>query len=241
MSRAAVIRAASAAIPGRVAAHFYAQCARLPGDKPIVVALPGGESLKGVLRAIAESAPNHPTVVQRLRIFQLDEFRYSTARRETNWDVVQEYLLGTLHLGREQLFPFRFTDDRVSDLVRYGGALAAAGGSFDVVFLGVGGGKFDDQLEDTGHVGGIFPDMPHLWSVTGDFVAHDEAPKLPHHRMTATPALIRRSRFGIALILGERKRNALTAYLSDATTVQHCPAKLIDEVGKGTVFTDLPE
>ena len=242
MLRATLVRAAPAAIHHRVAAHFYEVCGRLPAADPIVVALPGGESMKRVLEAIAAKAGDHREIVERLQIFQVDEFRYSDARPETNFDVIQEHLIEHVDrrlLRRSQIHKFEFSDDRVRDLRRYGDLLKGFGGRFHVVFLGAGAGQFADGAHDLGHVGAIFGGMPHLWSVPGDFLAHDDSPKPPSHRVTATPALIARSEYGILLLLGENKRPALTAYLAPEVTEHDCPAKIIDRIPNGTVFTDL--
>lgn len=241
MPRATIIRVQRPELGSRVAEEFFSAALTLPTNRPIVVAVPGGTSMKDVFEGIAWYRGPHRALLRRTHWFQLDEYPATPERPEQNWDVIEQSLLANVssdEIGPLQLHRLRLTGDRQHDLHDYAEQLLRLGGQFDVVFFGVGGGRHPGGGEDTGHVAALFPGFDAVWSSYDSFVAFDGAPKPPSHRITATPFLIRKAGIGIALILGEGKRNAYDAYLSDRP-VTEVPSKLVDELPRGTVFTDL--
>ncbi|MCB0359968.1 MAG: 6-phosphogluconolactonase, partial [Bdellovibrionales bacterium] len=155
---------------------------------------------------------------------------------ESNFRVIYEnleQLVQELILNRDQFHPFFPEEDEEDRGVKaYADDLRSVGGLFHVVFLGMG---------EDGHVAGLFPNHHTIRSTSPNFIAFDDAPKSPAKRMTAASSLLKQSKLGFLLALGEAKKEALDRFFSHAVDEAGCPAKLITAMEEYVVVTDIPE
>jgi len=211
----------------------------------ITIALPGGRSITVVLDALVQLCEGNPQALNRVHIFQLDEFRPTPERQESNWDILNQHFfqpaLRNAWITQQQLHRLLIEEDPQASIDAYLNELDTISqtGRFDIVVLGAGGGNFPDGSEDMGHVAAIFPRSDNVWNTSARFTVVTDAPKPPEQRVTATPNLIAQAKFGIGLVLGEEKRNAYSRYDSPGIAVRNCPLKLLNRTTTGHLFTDL--
>ena len=205
-------------------------------SEQVIVALPGGRSVVGLLRATAQLAsPAQRELWKRIHFFIVDERLVPLNHDDSNFRLVNELFfeeaLGKGLLVPRQIHPFRY-ELRAADrgVKAYEAELKRFGGAFHLVVLGVG--------EDA-HVGALFPNHHSIKDESEYFITLDDSPKPPPSRMTATATLIRRSQVAFGLFIGEAKREALTRFRDPALSFQECPAKLLNDIPQSYVITDL--
>ena len=215
---------------------FFSETVSL-SETVINVALPGGRSIVGFLQTLRNRANECPrSIWEKLHFFMVDERLVPLDDDQSNYKLVYAQVLGSLveHelIKADQLHPFILQssseDFGVGD---YGMLLRKFGGRFDISFVGVG--------EDA-HIGALFPHHHSLKNPSQDFITMPDSPKPPPQRMSASAALISKSKAAFAIFTGEGKREALEKYLNPEVSLEACPAKLIDQVARGYILTDLP-
>ncbi|MCC6955005.1 MAG: 6-phosphogluconolactonase [Deltaproteobacteria bacterium] len=219
-------------------ARLFASAVRASTEARIVCALPGGRSIVGVLHALsAEAGLLEEPMWKKLDFFMIDERMVPLESPDSNFKLLHENLFGKLMelnlIRSEQLHPFILepsTADR--GLARYENELHKVGGRFHISFLGVG--------EDA-HVAALFPNKSETAERGQKFLAFDDSPKPPPHRMTASRDRIVESDVAFALFVGEGKREAFQKYRAAGGTEMECPAKLLDAVKQAYAVTDLLE
>lgn len=227
--------------PGRITAELVFEYVKNSPKNEIKIFLPGGRTVEKVGQAIIESGEERKAELSRMRFYQLDEFKPTPNRPESNFEVLKRCFLGELLekglINDEQISPFIYTDSISDDIKRY----SLLSQEPDIVILGSGGGEHPNGTEDRGHVAAIFPEIQDLWLTTDSFVEFSGAPKPPSIRVTATPYFISNAKLVIGLILGEEKRNALNNFLNADLTDLDAPIKLVNNVDLGFLITDLEE
>lgn len=193
----------------------------------VIVAVPGGRSVHGILQKLAEDDLDW----HRVHLFMVDERLVPIDHPDSNFRLVAESL--GERVPAASLHPFIY-DAAAEDngVGKYERQLAQLGGRFDVVLVSSG---------EDGHIASIFPNQqsPVVDAGARKFVLLDDAPKPPLRRMSATPALIATAQVGLLLFFGAGKRQALTNFLNPKLSVSECPAKLIRTLPEHYILTDL--
>lgn len=216
---------------------FLAEVAKI--ERPqVVVALPGGRSVVGLLKALAELAPSsgpQAELWRRLHFFMVDERLVAPEDPDCNYTQIDKLFFqqavrsGAISPG--QLHPFvpDFSNLQAS-VAAYENELKRLGGNIDLVVFGVG---------EDGHIASLFPRHPSVLDRSPGFIVIHDSPKPPPGRMSASATLIRKSSVGFALFIGEGKRGALGNFSDPNLSIQDCPAKILDQLPRSYVFTDL--
>lgn len=196
-----------------------------------VLAIPGGRSVQGIFKLLAQEKRIPWEVVQ---IFMVDERLVPLTDGQSNFKLAKELFIDSLInqnlLPKANVHPFIFnpkTPDK--GISEYQKALKRFGGKYDIIILGVG---------EDGHVGALFPNH----SITDEseyYLTMTDSSKPPPERMTASRQLLVKSKYALALFLGEAKRQALANYKDENLTIEECPAKIIDEIKNSYLITDL--
>jgi 6-phosphogluconolactonase len=209
----------------RAAARFVAECARLAVAErgACHLAFSGGSSPRAMLGAlVAEDIP-----WRELHIFQVDERAAPHGHGDRNLTQLEETLLGTTPLARDQLHAMPVEDDDLEAAAeRYArelGALAGSPAVLDLVHLGLG---------DDGHTASLVPGDPDLdvddrdVAVSGDYRGY--------HRMTLTFPMLDRARQRLWLVTGAGKAQMLARLCAGDTGI---PAGRVNSEN-AVVFTD---
>ena len=191
----------------------------------VIVAVPGGRSVFGILQNFA----GHDVDWHRVHFFMVDERLVSTDHPESNFRLVAESL-GDIVLAAS-LHPFVYDAAAVDNGVgEYERELLQSGGSFDVVLVSSG---------EDGHIASIFPNHQLTVARGKRFVLVEDSPKPPLRRMSATPELLAASKVGLLLFFGAEKKTAFKNFLNSQLSVSECPAKLISKLPQHYILTDL--
>lgn len=208
----------------------------LPRTDRLTIGLCGGRSVVGLLGAIQAESKNQPReLFDRLEFFMVDERIVPLDDPQSNFGGLKNLLFDRLIaeglLRPDQLHPFEATRETAStQCEKYGEDLRAYGGRFAVVVLGMG---------EDGHIAGLFPGHPILQERSESFVSFFDSPKPPPARMTAAPSLVLNARLGVLLALGEAKRDAWNKFRADGVSVERCPARMVLQLPRALVITDL--
>jgi 6-phosphogluconolactonase len=206
------------------------------GTGPLVVALCGGRSVVGLLKALlAESAKQPKELLRRVHFFMVDERIAPLDHADSNFGGLNQQFFATLveqgTISKDQLHPLSIaTSSAQSDCQCYMQELERVGGHFDVVVVGMG---------EDGHIAGLFPHHQALAQRGRSFIPFFDSPKPPPERVTASRELVTTASLGVLLALGEAKRAAWNSFLSRSVTVEECPAKMVEAMERCVVVSDL--
>ena len=219
-------------IAGQIAAGLQTAL-QLHGQASL--ALPGGRSISGVLRHLAQQQIEWRAVT----LIPADERCLPHGDSERNWHIVERELLQPLRaraaLELPQSRPFRYQPERADwglDDFRRSLALPRHRDgciAIDVVVLGAG---------EDGHVASLFPGSAALFSDADDYLSIDNSPKPPARRITLGPRAIRGCATAIVLFFGAAKREAARAFSDPALSREACPARLICDVENSWAYAD---
>ncbi len=188
-----------------------------------LLGLPGGRSVTGILEGLRESE----IPWESLHLFLADERRVPIDSTESNYREISELMLSPARHGRtipkEQLYPC------TGDAETYSARFARITSRFDLMVLGVG---------EDGHVASLFPGHPGLAATDHYFIDVDDSPKPPKRRVSASPALVRRSGAIVLLFYGAEKQDALARFLDPKIAEWGCPAKIALSCDDLLVLTD---
>ena len=200
----------------RVAGRFVelASNAARDGGRPRVV-LTGGRTPKQLYELLASPPWLASVPWERVDVYWSDERHVPPDHTDSNFGMAREALLRHLPIPDAQVHRIRAELPADEAARVYEEELPAA---FDVMLLGMG---------DDGHVASIFPDSPLLLE-RHRRAAAVWAPHLHAYRITLTPpALLSAARI-LMMVAGTSKVPAIRAALADATSVERCPARLLD-------------
>lgn len=207
-----------------------------PQATPLVIALCGGRSVVGLVQAfLRESAHQPHDLLARIHFFMVDERIVPLTHPDSNFGGLKQQLFDPLvaegKILQRQLHPLVIgTDDAQGACQRYVQELNEYGGVFTISVLGMG---------EDGHVAGLFPRHPAL-SISGhSFIPFLDSPKPPAARVTASRDLVIGSALAVVLALGEGKRAAWNAFRSDEVSEADCPAKMVSNMERAIVVSDL--
>jgi len=204
--------------------------ALLKTQKYVVMAVPGGRSVRGVFHLL--KLADIPW--KKTHIFMVDERLVPIEHDDSNFKLAYEsfikYLTEKGKLPKQNVHPFIIdTTKKDYGLARYKEELIKYGGRYDIVLLGVG--------EDC-HVGALFPNHASVKDDSEYFLILNDSPKAPKKRMTLSRKLLLRSQSVLAFFYSENKRNAFEKF-NDNTGYIDCPAQLIKQVKESYALTDL--
>jgi 6-phosphogluconolactonase len=190
----------------------------------VIVAVPGGRSVAGIIRKLAEGDVDW----RRVHLFMVDERLVARDHSESNFRLVAESLQGKV--PATSLHPF-ILDNTAEDngVGEYERQLTRFGGCFDIVLVSGG---------EDGHIASIFPNQQLTGTGCNRFILIEDSPKPPLRRMSASPALICSAQVGVLLFFGAAKKQALKNFLNPRKSVHDCPAKLISTLPQHYVLTD---
>lgn len=210
---------------------FQALDAAIQARGHAVLAIPGGRSVAELFLEFLEKPFDHWGAVH---VFFIDERLVPHLHADSNYRAAREAFLESLvlagRLRHMHVHPFDATAPLAAALAHYEDVLQRLGGRFNAAVLGVG---------EDGHVGALYPHHHSIADPAPYFLAMTDSPKPPPARMTSSRALLSRSRFGVALFLGDAKRAALEAFQNPALSVEDCPAKVLEAMEAAVALTDL--
>lgn len=191
----------------------------------VIIGFPGGRSVAVIFRELTKFSIDW----DRVHIFMLDERLVPIGHRESNFRQVRDELGG--HVGEGSLHPFSFVAGSPEKGLReYEKELNQLGGKFDIVLASSG---------EDGHIGSLFPGQTTIDEDRMGFFVVDNSPKPPSGRMTAGRSLIAAAEVGFLLFIGSGKQTAFNDFLNPAVALSACPAKIIMEIPKHFILTDL--
>ncbi len=190
----------------------------------VILAVPGGRSVGGIIRNLAEGDVDW----RRVHLFMVDERLVARDHPESNFRLVTESLQGKV--PATSLHPFTLDNTAEDNGVgAYEHQLTQLGGCFDIVLISSG---------EDGHIASIFPNRQLPETGCNRFILIENSPKPPLRRMSASPALIGSAQVGVLLFFGAGKRQALKNFLNPELSVSDCPAKLISALPQHYILTD---
>lgn len=205
--------------------------ARLRTAEQVVLGVVGGRSVGGIYARLREQE----LPWNKLHFFLADERLVPVTSDESNWKLVAADLLAVAQadgrLPEAGLHPFPFDPERAdAGIPAYDSALAALGGRFDIAILSAG---------EDGHTASLFPDHASVRADAPGFVLVEGSPKPPPRRVSASRQLLSRTGLGVMVFYGESKRDALSLFETPETSVVDCPSRVVCEMERGVVLTDL--
>lgn len=199
--------------------------------------LVGGRAVESMLQQLLDRVEPRG-LLWKVRIGQLDDFVPFAARPESNQMALRRlFLEPACSAEKFQAQHVHLIDNSSDEALRraeagYRGVLKSQfGGRFDAVVVSGG---------EDGHIAGLFPDRPAMFSCMQPFAVEETAPKAPSLRLTATPLLFKKVRFAVVLFAGEAKWAAFQTYRSPNSSPVVAPARILDDVPELEVFTDAP-
>ena len=205
--------------------------AALQRQSHVVLGVVGGRSVGGIYESLA--ARELPW--ERIHVFLADERLVPPGSAESNFRVVEEDLLagprarGLVPAGNAHRFPYTEGEEDAA-VAAYDLALEQLGGRFDVVVLSAG---------EDGHTASLFPDHPSVRAKADGFVLVESSPKPPPRRVSASRRLLERTPFGVLVLYGDGKREALAALVDPQVSVEACPSKVVESMPERLVVTDI--
>ncbi|MFP4378131.1 MAG: 6-phosphogluconolactonase [Spirochaetales bacterium] len=235
-----VCRAAAAWMVSRIAAALNERGQAL-------LALPGGNSIKPLIRELASALEKEQDLLASgITVFLADERVLPSGHEERNDALVAALFRASgvtaqvetyvapenrskagVFIAKPPLEEEAASPDRAAE--RYSEEFASAGGTIDLAVLGVG---------EDGHIASLFPNHPLLGSNEHGYAAITDSPKPPPQRITLLPKSIAEARAAVALFFGERKRDALRGFLSGDAEPTSLPASLVKSVADRLILTD---
>ena len=198
----------------------------------IVLALPGGRSVKGIYEELSRS---DDPVWKKIQIFLVDERAVPITDHESNFRLIKESFADKLIregiLPEENLHPF-IIDETAEDLgaARYTKELERYGGMFDIAVVASG---------EDGHIAALFPRNAAL-SVSGKkYLMIDDSPKPPARRITSSVELIAGAGLLVIAFIGETKREAYGRFHDMDVSIIDCPAKIVKKSRDPLIFKDI--
>jgi len=182
----------------------------------VVLAVPGGRSVKGTFEKLKEADVDW----EKVHVFLVDERKVPIDDPESNYQVVKIF---TDVLPKGNVHPFE-------DVSKYKDEIKQYGGKFDIVLLSAG---------EDGHVASLYPNHPSIQNEAKFYIDVEDSPKPPADRMSATKNLIKSAKTGIILFLGDGKKEAYEKFKDDNIKIEECPAKIVKEIKNYYVFTDI--
>lgn len=190
------------------------------------VALSGGETPRGLFRALAAAPGADAVDWARVSVYFADERAVPPDDPRSNYGLARRELLAKVPIPAAQVHRMPGErPDRDAAAREYERLLP---GRLDVLVLGVG---------PDGHTASLFPHHPALDERARRVVAVAGAPFPPPDRLTITPPVIAAARRVLVLATGDAKARAVSAALDVRSDPRRTPAAL---AAGGVWFLDAP-
>lgn len=188
----------------------------------VVLGVPGGRSVESVYNELAK----RDIPWEKVHLFMVDERKVKLDDKESNFKILDDTLLSAVEVPEGNVHPFKIEEGISSykdELDRYGSV-------FDIILLSSG---------EDGHVGALAPEHHSVEDESESFIEMDDSPKPPLKRMTMSRKLLMRSKAAILLFIGEGKKEAYSLFRDAGVTYEQCPAKLVQDLPRCYVLTDI--
>ena len=192
---------------------------KLQAKDNIVIALPGGRNVAGILQNLRTMDIDW----NKIHIFMVDERLVPLGHKDSNFLITQKELAEHVSIPKENLHPF----DMEKGIRKYERELEEIQDYFDIVLLSSG---------EDGHIGALYPNHPSAKDQADFFITIDDSPKPPAERMTSARRLLIRSKYAILMFIGNEKRAALAAFDDRLKSFKNCPAKMVKEIQNNFVI-----
>lgn len=193
---------------------FAARCLAARGRCDL--ALPGGRSPAGLLRALAGGAGLATSDWARVQVWFADERAVPPDHPESNARLAVELLVRPAGIPPANVHRMRADAEDLAAAAReYEAALPRP---LDLVLLGIG---------EDGHVASLFPGSALVHEHVRRVAAVLDSPKPPGRRLTLTPRALAEARSLVVLGVGSEKAEAVARALEGAATPAEVPARLV--------------
>jgi len=192
-------------------------------QEQVILAIPGGRSVKGMWEVLAQERIDWSKV----HVFLADERVVPPDHDDSNYKLAYDNFL--TKLPKENLHPFtpKDTEDKGSD--KYSSGFNTFGGKCDIIILSSG---------EDGHVGALYPNHHSIKNEEEGYITMDDSPKPPPERISMSKKTMLTAKTAILLFIGEGKREAYEKFQSGDDIIE-CPARLVKQIKDTYVLTDL--
>lgn len=193
----------------------------------------GGRSIVQLLGILEKNASSE--IWQKSNFFLVDERAVELSSPDSNYKLLNEELFSKLIanqvINSKQIHPF-IVDNNSADfgLAEYNKIFQENGGSFDLIFLGVG---------EDGHIASLFPGHPNLKNTDQKYFLITDSPKPPPIRISISKQLIAQTPLVVILFIGEAKRSAYENFNNPHIKEEDCPAKIALSAKNLLLLSDL--
>ena len=172
------------------------------------MAIPGGNSVKGVLELLGKSTTNWENV----KVFMTDERMVPLTSKESNYNQANKLFF----LNAKKLESHTFESEK--GISYYNKVFEEVTNSkLDLVVLGVG---------EDGHVASLFPNHESVKNNSIGFIEINNAPKAPNKRISLSRRSIEEAETVMLLFASSGKEDAYTKFIDEKLSYIDCPAKI---------------
>lgn len=190
-----------------------------------LVALSGGSTPQGLFRQLSQPPFNDLLPWQQTHVFWGDERLVPPDDAGSNYKQAHDVLLSKVNIPPQQIYRALGEATPATAVTDYTNKLKGLAEpnrewpQFDLILLGMG---------SDGHTASLFPGpIPTIEKTNAIITVTAEYDGRPAHRITFTPLVINDARHVIFLVVGENKREALTAVRLGSSNPEKWPAQRV--------------
>ena len=191
----------------------------------VILGFPGGRSISNILQFLKMENIDW----NKIHVFMIDERLVPVDDDESNFKLIKRGLLDVM--PSKNLHPFRYNEAKEDHgLSEYKEEIMKNGGKYDIILVSSG---------EDGHIGALYPNHSSIYDESSYLISMDDSPKPPKNRMSISKKFLLKSKIGILIFVGDMKREAYSNFLDNKIDITMCPAKLITQLPKSFVLTDI--
>lgn len=191
----------------------------------VIIGLPGGRSITNILKYLKMKNIDW----NKIHVFMIDERLVSLDDNQSNFKLIKQELSDVIPINN--LHPFHYKQiKKDSGLSEYREEIIRNGGKYDIILVSSG---------EDGHVGALYPNHSSIHDESDYLISMNDSPKPPKNRMSISKNFLLKSKIGILIFVGDMKRDAYSNFLNEKIDITKCPAKLITQLPKSYVLTDI--
>jgi 6-phosphogluconolactonase len=176
-----------------------------------VLALPGGNSIKPILKELIKEQIEW----KKVHIFLTDEREVDPSSDQSNFNNIKENLISHIDIPEQNVHHY----DPAIGIENYQSEF----GNFNTIGLAILG------VGEDGHVASLFPNHPSIESVGSGYIKVTNSPKPPSERISLSLETLQNSDNLILLFIGENKEDAFDNFQNPEITASDCPAKFFQD------------